>query len=78
MTHFEDPVALMQEHDVKPTANRILILKALLQAGRPLSMAEIETAITPTAAVKDILTPLYNFKAGSTAAIDEETRDGED
>ena len=41
-------------------------------------MAEIETAITPTAAVKDILTPLYNFKAGSTAAIDEETRDGED
>lgn len=41
-------------------------------------MAEIETAITPTAEVKDILTPLYNFKAGSTAAIDEETRDGED
>lgn len=41
-------------------------------------MAEIETAIAPTAEVKDILTPLYNFKAGSTAAIDEETRDGED
>ena len=41
-------------------------------------MAEIETAITPTAEVKDILTPLYNFKAASTAAIDEETRDGED
>ena len=45
MTHFEDPVALMQEHGVKPTANRILILKALLQAGRPLSMNEIETAL---------------------------------
>ena len=41
-------------------------------------MAEIETAIAPTAAVKDILTPLYNFKASSTAATDEETRDGED
>ena len=41
-------------------------------------MAEIETAITPTAEVKEILTPLYNFKARSTAAIDEETRDGED
>jgi RNA-splicing ligase RtcB len=41
-------------------------------------MAEIETAIAPTAEVKDILTPLYNFKASSTAAIDEETRDGED
>ena len=41
-------------------------------------MAEIETAIAPTAEVKDTLTPLYNFKASSTAAIDEETRDGED
>ena len=41
-------------------------------------MDEIETAIAPTAEVKDILTPLYNFKASSTAAIDEETRDGED
>jgi len=43
--HDEDPVALMQEHGVKATANRILILNALLQAGRPLSMTEIETAL---------------------------------
>ena len=43
--HAEDPVELMQEHGVKPTANRILILKALLQAGRPLSLTEIETAL---------------------------------
>ena len=41
--HDEDPVSLMQEHGVKPTANRILILRTLLQAGRPLSMTEIET-----------------------------------
>ena len=44
-THAEDPIVLMQEHGVKPTANRILILKALLQAGRPLSLTEIETAL---------------------------------
>ncbi len=44
-THEEDPVALMQEHGVKPTANRILILRALLGAGRPLSMTEIETLL---------------------------------
>lgn len=44
-THPEDPVELMQEHGIKPTANRILILKALLQAGRPLSQTEIETAL---------------------------------
>ena len=43
--HAEDPVELMQEHGVKPTANRILILKALLAAGRPLSMTEIETSL---------------------------------
>ena len=41
--HEEDPEALMQEHGVKPTANRILILRTLLRAGRPLSMTEIET-----------------------------------
>ena len=40
-----DPVSLMQEHGIKATANRILILNALLQAGRPLSMTEIETAL---------------------------------
>lgn len=41
-------------------------------------MSEIETAIEPTAEVIDILTPLYNFKASKSTAIDEETRDGED
>ena len=41
-------------------------------------MAEIESAIQPTATVTDILTPLYNFKASKSAAMDEETRDGED
>lgn len=41
-------------------------------------MAEIETAISPTAEVADVLTPLYNFKASKTAAVSEETRDGED
>ena len=44
-THEETPLSLMQEHGVKPTANRILILKALLEAGRPLSLTEIETAL---------------------------------
>lgn len=43
--HHEDPVSLMQAHGVKPTANRILILRALLGAGRPLSMTEIETEL---------------------------------
>ena len=44
-THDETPEALMQEHGIKPTANRILILRTLLGAGRPLSMTEIETEL---------------------------------
>ena len=40
-----DPVALMQEHGIKPTANRILILRTLLEEHRPLSMIEIETLL---------------------------------
>lgn len=43
--HDEDPISLMQEHGIQATANRILILKALLQAGRPLSMTELETIL---------------------------------
>ena len=35
----------MQDHGIRPTANRILILRALLRAGHPLSMTEIETAL---------------------------------
>ncbi len=40
-----DPVLLMQEHGIRPTAGRILVLRTLLAEGRPLSMTEIETAL---------------------------------
>ena len=33
---------LLEEHGVKPTANRLLIARALQEAGRPLSMTELE------------------------------------
>ncbi len=36
---------ILTEHGVKPTANRILILKAILQEERPVSMTEIETTL---------------------------------
>ena len=42
---MEDPEALMLEHGIKPTANRILILRVLLGAHRPLSMTELETEL---------------------------------
>ena len=37
--------ALMKEHGVRVTANRLVIVRALDTAGRPLSMTEIETMV---------------------------------
>ena len=42
------------------------------------SMDDIYNTVDPTAAVTDIITPVYNFKASRAEAIDEETADGED
>ena len=36
---------LLEAHGVKPTANRIIIVKALSQAGAPVSMKELEYSI---------------------------------
>ena len=35
----------LEAHGVKPTANRIVVLKALAAAYRPMSLSELETAI---------------------------------
>lgn len=35
----------LQEHGVKPTANRLLVARALSQAGRPLSLTELESEL---------------------------------
>lgn len=37
--------ALLDEHGVRPTANRLVIADALAAAGRPMSMGELETAL---------------------------------
>ncbi len=40
-----DIVALLEEHNVRPTANRIIVAGALAKAGMPMSLAELETEI---------------------------------
>ncbi len=40
-----DIVALLEEHSVRPTANRIIVARALAKAGMPMSLAELETEI---------------------------------
>ena len=42
MEELED---ILSEHGVKPTANRLLVLKALAESQRPLTMAELEDQI---------------------------------
>ena len=38
-------IQLLEEHGIKPTANRILVVKALAASMQPLSLAEIERRI---------------------------------
>lgn len=40
-----DLTLLMKEHGIKPTANRIIVAKALSKGNRPLSMTELEDRI---------------------------------
>lgn len=37
-----EEIALLEQHGVKPTANRIVVVKALAAAGRPMSLTELE------------------------------------
>ena len=39
---MEKYVETLQEHDIRPTANRLIIMKALNEANHPLSLAELE------------------------------------
>ena len=41
----EDCEALLVAHDIKPTANRIVVAKALAEAERPMSLTELEYKI---------------------------------
>ena len=39
-------IALLEAHGIKPTANRIMVAKALTETVQPLSLAELERRIT--------------------------------
>jgi Fur family ferric uptake transcriptional regulator len=41
----EKSTQLLEQHHIKPTANRIVIAKALAAASRPLSLTELEQKI---------------------------------
>ena len=45
---------LLDQHHIKPTANRILVVKSLAVANRPMSLSELENKILEVSPVKNI------------------------
>ena len=66
---------LLEEHGVKPTPNRLLIAQALHQAGRPLSMTELETLLE-TIDKSAVFRTLMTFKDAHLVHVLEDAGDG--
>ena len=71
----EHLIQLMAGHGVKPTANRILIARALSEAGRPMSMTELETVLE-TIDKSKVLRALQAFREAHLVHVLEDTGDG--
>ena len=66
---------LLQEHGIRPTANRIMIATALSRAGRPLSMTELETLLE-TVDKSVVFRTLSLFKDSHLVHVMEDGGDG--
>lgn len=66
---------LFASHGVRPTANRLLIAKALQEAGRPLSMTELETRLE-TIDKSNVFRALTAFKDAHLVHVLEDAGDG--
>ena len=66
---------LLQEHGVKPTANRIVIARALAAAGRPMSMTELETELE-TIDKSNIFRTLQAFREAHLVHVLDDSGDG--
>ena len=71
----EHLIQLMEHHGVKATANRILIASALMDAGRPMSMSELESVLE-TIDKSNIFRALQAFREGHLVHVLEDTGDG--
>lgn len=68
-------IQLMEHHGVKPTANRILIARALAAAGRPMSMTELETELE-TVDKSNIFRTLQSFREAHLVHVLDDSGDG--
>ena len=66
---------LLVEHGVKPTANRIVVVKALEAAGRPMSLSELEYKIL-TIDKSGVFRALTLFKEHHLVHVIEDGGDG--
>ena len=66
---------LMEHHGVKPTANRIVIARALAAAGRPMSMTELETVVE-TIDKSNIFRTLQAFREAHLVHVLDDSGDG--
>ena len=66
---------LLEHHGIKPTANRLLIVKALEKAGRPLSLTELETTLE-TIDKSNISRALSLFREAHLVHVLEDSGDG--
>ena len=70
--HLQD---LMEHHGVKPTANRIVIARALAAAGRPMSMTELE-AVVETIDKSNVFRTLQAFREAHLVHVLDDSGDG--
>lgn len=68
-------IPLMEHHGVKPTANRILIARALSDAGRPMSMTELEIVLG-SIDKSNVFRTLQTFREAHLVHVLEDTGDG--
>ena len=66
---------LLEHHGVKPTANRLLIARALQEAERPLSMMELEARLE-TIDKSNVFRALSAFREAHLVHVLEDSGDG--
>jgi Fur family ferric uptake transcriptional regulator len=66
---------LLEHHGVKPTANRLLIVRALEAAGRPLSLMELEAQLD-TIDKSNVFRALTAFREAHLVHVLEDTGGG--
>lgn len=74
MNSLPDIATLLQEHGVRPTANRIVIASAMARAGRPVSLGELETELD-TIDKSNISRALAAFRAAHLLHVIEDGSD---